>query len=360
MVTKVPAASTAGHKAAHRAGGATSGNSKELSPTQAAAQVAGVPANQADKPLRWWERRSAKVIAMVLVVAIAVIVVMRSTKPEEFKQAFEHMNPWWFLASFAAGTLTWVGAAITMKVFAPVPIQFRRAVLVQVASSFVGVVAPAGLGSLALGIRFLVKEKMETAQAVATMILMELSQFLTSFVLVIAAIVFVGVDPHVKISWKVIAWVAGAIVVVAGAAFAVKKSRDWVIQEVKSVWSRAYPEAAWAFKHPRQLAFAILGALLQTTSFAASFMFALMAFGHPTGFFKVAAAYLVANTLGSMIPVPGGVGSVEASLTVGLTAVGIPAAVALSAAVTFRLATFYAQIPIGWVAFEYMQRKEMI
>ena len=61
-----------------------------------------------------------------------------------------------------------------------------------------------------------------------------------------------------------------------------------------------------------------------------------------------------------MIPVPGGVGPIEATLTVGMTAIGVSAAVALSAAVTFRLATFYLQIPIGWVAFEYMQRKKMI
>lgn len=307
-----------------------------------------------------WHSRVTKVVTMLLVLALAVFIVARSIKPAEFEKAFEHMNPWWFAAAFAVGTLTWVGAAITMVVFAPVKVPFRQALVTQVASSFVGVVAPAGLGSLALSIRFLTKRGMQSAQAVATMILMELSQFLTSFVLIICAIVFVGVDPDIKISWKTVGWVAAGVIVVLIIALSIKRLRHWAASEISSVWSRVRPQAIWAFKHPRQLSVAICGAVLQTASFAAAFMFSLLAFGTNVSFLKVAAAYLVANTLGSMIPVPGGVGSIEASLTVGMTAIGVSAAVALSAAITFRLATFYIQIPIGWVAFEYMNRKKMI
>lgn len=307
-----------------------------------------------------WHSKVTKVVTMLITVAIAVIVVARSIKPEEFEKAFEHMNPWWFLAAFAVGTLTWVGAAITMVIFAPVKVKFKDALLTQIASSFVGVVAPAGLGAMALSIRFLGKQGLQTAQAVATMILMELSQFLTSFVLIICAIVFVGVDPDVKISWKTVAWVAAGIVVALIIAATIKPLRHWALTELKDVWDRVHPQAVWAFKHPKQLTIAICGAVLQTASFAGAFMFSLLAFGTNVSFLKVAAAYLVANTLGSMIPAPGGVGSIEASLTVGMTAIGVSAAVALSAAVTFRLATFYIQIPIGWVAFEYMSRKKMI
>ena len=318
------------------------------------------PTTPTPKSQKWWQKRPAKILIAVLFVAIVVFVVSLSIKPEEFEKAFKDMQPLWFIAAFAIGTLTWVGAAIPMKVFAPIEVPFRDALLTQVASSFVGVVAPAGLGALALSIRFLTKRGMQTSQAVATMILMELSQFLTSFILVLAAIFLVGVDPDIKIPWHIVGWVAFGVLVVALLALAIPKSRNWIFTQVKSVWTKAYPQAVWAFKHPKSLGLAMFGALLQTLSFAGAFMFSLLAFGATVDFWKVGAAYLVSNTLGSMIPVPGGVGSIEATLTVGMTAIGVSAAVALSAAVTFRLATFYLQIPIGWVAFEYMQRKKMI
>ena len=115
------------------------------------------PTTPTPKSQKWWQKRPAKILIAVLFVAIVVFVVSRSIKPEEFEKAFKDMQPLWFIAAFAIGTLTWVGAAIPMKVFAPIKVPFRDALLTQVASSFVGVVAPAGLGALALSIRFLTK-----------------------------------------------------------------------------------------------------------------------------------------------------------------------------------------------------------
>lgn len=316
--------------------------------------------NNVSKLKKWWSSRTTQVITMVLVVGLVVYIVSRTIKPEEFKQAFAHMNPWWFAVALLVGTISWVGAAITMSVFTPIKVPFKDVLLVQVASSFVGVVAPSGLGSFALSVRFLVKQKMDTAQAVATMVLMELAQFITSAVLVLGAAFFVGIHPDIKIKWDVVGWILTGIVVVVFVVLAIKKAREWVIQKVLAVWKRVRPQAIWALHHPRQLSIAIGGSVLQTASFAGAFMCSLLAFGVKVDFLKVAAAYLVANTLGSMIPVPGGVGSIEATLTVGMTAIGVSAAVALSAAVVFRLATFYLQIPIGWVAFQWMRHKDLI
>ena len=244
------------------------------------------PTTPTPKSQKWWQKRPAQILIAVIFVAIVVFVVSRSIKPEEFEKAFKDMQPLWFIAAFAIGTLTWVGAAIPMKVFAPIKVPFRDALLTQVASSFVGVVAPAGLGALALSIRFLVKRGMQTSQAVATMILMELSQFLTSFILVLAAIFLVGVDPDIRIPWHIVGWVAFGVLVVALLALAIPQSRKWIFTQVKSVWTKAYPQAVWAFKHPKSLGLAMFGALLQTLSFAGSFMFSLLAFGATVDFWK--------------------------------------------------------------------------
>lgn len=48
-----------------------------------------------------------------------------------------------------------------------------------------------------------------------------------------------------------------------------------------------------------------------------------------------------ASVLSSLVPVPGGIGAAEASLSAGLIAVGVDESTALAIAITQRLCTFY-------------------
>ena len=52
-----------------------------------------------------------------------------------------------------------------------------------------------------------------------------------------------------------------------------------------------------------------------------------------------------------------GLGAVEAALTAGLTAAGVPGAVAVSAVLLFRLLTFWVPVPLGWAALNFLERK---
>ena len=47
----------------------------------------------------------------------------------------------------------------------------------------------------------------------------------------------------------------------------------------------------------------------------------------------------------------------EAALTAGLTAAGVPGAVAVSAVLLFRLLTFWVPVPFGWAALNFLERK---
>ena len=57
---------------------------------------------------------------------------------------------------------------------------------------------------------------------------------------------------------------------------------------------------------------------------------------------------------------PGGLGAVEAALTAGLTAAGVPGAAAASAVLLFRLLTFWLPIPFGWGALKYLERQQAL
>ena len=67
--------------------------------------------------------------------------------------------------------------------------------------------------------------------------------------------------------------------------------------------------------------------------------------------------FLAGNALGSAAPTPGGVGAVEAALTVGLIAAGLPKEAAAPAVLLFRLLTFWLPVLPGWLAFNHLTRK---
>ena len=106
---------------------------------------------------------------------------------------------------------------------------------------------------------------------------------------------------------------------------------------------------------PRKLTEAFVGAVLLNGFYIAALYFAVQAFHGDVGLDAVAVVYLVGMAVGSAAPTPGGIGAVEAALSAGLTSAGMPGSVALSAALLFRIATFWLPVPAGALALRYLQ-----
>jgi uncharacterized membrane protein YbhN (UPF0104 family) len=51
---------------------------------------------------------------------------------------------------------------------------------------------------------------------------------------------------------------------------------------------------------------------------------------------------------------------VEVALSTGLAAAGMASAAAVSAVLLFRLATFWLPVPVGWIAFQWLQHRDAI
>jgi uncharacterized protein (TIRG00374 family) len=66
---------------------------------------------------------------------------------------------------------------------------------------------------------------------------------------------------------------------------------------------------------------------------------------------------LVASALAGLIPVPGGVGAAEATLTAGLVAFGVDQSTAFAIAVTHRLCTNYLPPIWGYFSLQWLRRK---
>jgi glycosyltransferase 2 family protein len=115
-------------------------------------------------------------------------------------------------------------------------------------------------------------------------------------------------------------------------------------------------------QRPAKLAEGIGGALVLTFAYILCLDVSVRAVGVTHApFFAIAVVYLTGNALGSIVPTPGGLGAVELALSGGLTTIAhVPGAYALSAVLLFRLITFWLPVPVGWVALNYLQRKDAI
>jgi uncharacterized protein (TIRG00374 family) len=113
-------------------------------------------------------------------------------------------------------------------------------------------------------------------------------------------------------------------------------------------------------QRPQKLITGIGGILLLTFCFVMCLDASVRAFGDGSASLSIASVavvFLAGNALGSAAPTPGGVGAVEASLTLGLIAVGLPKEVAAPAVLLYRLLTLWLPVLPGWLAFNHLSRR---
>ena len=120
------------------------------------------------------------------------------------------------------------------------------------------------------------------------------------------------------------------------------------------------PRLLAVVQQPRKLAEGVGGTLLLTTAYILGLDACTRALGGSVPIASVAVVYLTGAALGSAVPTPGGLGAVEAALSAGLTAAGLPGEISVGAVLLFRTLTFWLPVPVGWGAFNYLERHEYL
>ncbi|PFG44692.1 uncharacterized protein (TIRG00374 family) [Isoptericola jiangsuensis] len=298
--------------------------------------------------------RTVITLTLSIVVVTALVTTMNL---DEISAAVAAANPWWVVASFLLGAITWFGAALTFVAFSPERLPLGRATLTQMAGSFVSLAAPAGIGPAALNLRMLTRRGVSTPMAVATVALVQVSQFVVTVVLLVVLSIFTGSGGLIELpSITVLLTIAGVAVAVV-ATLLVPAIRRWVWEKTRPTLEQVWPRLSQMLGQPARLALGLGGNVVMSLGYVLAFDAALAAFGQSLNLIDVAVVYLVGNALGALVPTPGGLGGVEAALTAGLTAAGVPASIALSTTILFRLVTYWGRVPFGWAAMRYLERK---
>lgn len=267
----------------------------------------------------------------------------------------------WGILIILLSALTYAGAALELTGFVPERLDPVRTFLAQIAGSFVTLVTPAAVGGVALNIRYLRKAGVSPADAGSSV---GVSQIIAFGLHLIMLVIFVTLTRTVsKDSLRPPGWVwiaLAALAVVVLVAMAIPPSRRLLRSRLAPALGQIIPRLLDIAQRPAKLAQGIGGALLVTAAYIFCLDASVLALGGSAALASVAVVYLTGSAIGSAVPTPGGIGAVEAALSAGLTAAGLPGAKAVSAVLLFRLATFWLPVPIGWVSLTYLQRKDAL
>ena len=102
------------------------------------------------------------------------------------------------------------------------------------------------------------------------------------------------------------------------------------------------------------------GSALITLAYIGGLVASVQAFGGHAGIAEIGAVYLGAAVIAAASPTPGGLGAIEAALVAGLTGIGVPPGPAVSAVLTYRLATYWLPVIPGWAAWRLLQRQDYV
>jgi glycosyltransferase 2 family protein len=227
-------------------------------------------------------------------------------------------------------------------------VPYGPAVVMQYAVAFTNLVAPSGVASGLMNIRFLQKQGTPISVPTSSGVLLGLSGTIASFLLFVLTAFVVGQEASISEAGgdgdgQVILIVVFLVSLLIGIVVLIPRLRrtareKWwppIAQGFRNIWS--------VLSTPRKLVMVLGGAVGAQLLYSLALGAALAAYGAggELSFAELVFINTSASFLASLTPVPGGMGVTEAALIAGLTAFGISGDIASAAVITQRLFTTY-------------------
>ena len=303
--------------------------------------------------------RSAKWLGVAVAVGFALhIVVPVVGDAGEIFDTIRTASPGWLLIASLASALTYLFAAYGVRAALGAPMPLGTVGEAQLAASAAILFAPAGLGGLALNERFFERGGLARSEVVAGLTVNTLVALLVHVSGMVVLSLAFGFRLPTPADTSVRYVFDGAVVVAVVSGFvlwALPQSRRVLRPIVAAL--RALPTIA---RNWRRLFGVAAAALAVNVAYAASLQASLAAFGAAPGFGHTMLVYLVAATIGTVTPTPGGLGGTEFALVAGLSRVGASQPQAVAAALAFRLVTFWIPVIPGLVALRRLRARGLL
>ncbi len=316
----------------------------------------------ADPELERIERVRPRTVVTVIALTVAFYILLpqladlRSTA-DAFVQADWAWAPWIIagsVASYAFAAISFVGAV-------PSTVPYLGALRQEVAGSFVSLIAPASSGGIAMGVRFLQRSGIDSASAAASVALNTLAGFLVHLALLLVAVLWGGSTTVGEFSLPDATWVLAIVAVVLsgiGLSLLHRGLRERVLGPLREAVRSAASSLGAVLTNPVRVLQLLGGSMGVTLSYLVAMVAAVEAFGAGPTVLQIAVGYLLASAFAAVAPTPGGLGAFEAAMITALTGYGMSTGAAVSATLSFRLATYWLPILPGWFSFTWMQHHD--
>lgn len=309
--------------------------------------------------------RLARVRPRTLVMIVAATLAFYSLLPQfgnlgDTVDAFGSIEWGWVPALLAAAAVYFVFATISFLGSVAQPMPIAASARSQVATAFAQLVGPATAGKMALAGRFLQRNGLTAAEASASVALNTVAGVVTHLLLMAGFFAWAGGADVGGISLPSFGTLLLVGVIAIGLvilALAIPPVRRAVIRPVIDGLRAAAGYVAAVVRSPVRVVALLGGSSLITLSYLVALVFSVEAFGGGIAIAQIGAAYLGAAAIANIAPTPGGLGPLEAAMIAALTGFGLEAGIAISAVLTFRLATFWLPIVPGWITFMWMERR---
>ncbi|MDJ0412261.1 lysylphosphatidylglycerol synthase transmembrane domain-containing protein [Rhodococcoides fascians] len=304
-----------------------------------------------------------QIISLVLLIGLVYVAYPFISAVPAFVVELGSVDWWWALLGLAVSALTYLGAGAALWACAFGKVSFRNLTIMQVANTFAATTTPAGVGGLALSVRFLQKGGLGTVRATAAVALQQSVQVITHVSLLIFFSVVAGTSSglsNMVPGNTVLYLIAGVAFGVVGTFMFVPKLRLWLKVAVRPQVAEVLTELGELARDPKRFSIIILGCAATTLGAALALWASVEAFGGGTTFVTVTVVTMIGGTLASAAPTPGGVGAVEAALIGGLAAFGLPASIAVPSVLLYRVLTCWLPVFLGWPTLRWLTKHDMV
>ncbi len=316
------------------------------------------------------QRVSVSNILMAAGAILGVYLLIGQLSEVDFATVFDDAQWVWVPVIALFSQLPQIGNSIAMLGSVHQPMPLRPVVGVNFANQFTGLVG-GSVANAALNIRFFQRQGMTAAVAVSSGVLVSVAAAVVQATLVVVGLLVVG-DTF---SWSgsgdsgssdgssgsqtfITVLIVVAVVVVV--AVFVPRIRRRIGQVLVPQLHAARDNLAAIVKDPRKGMQLFGGNFVSQLFFALTLWAALECYGESLGILQLIVINSFASVLGGIMPVPGGMGVIEAGLIGGFTAAGVPEDQAVAATFTARLFTAYLPPIWGWFALQWLRRSEYV
>jgi glycosyltransferase 2 family protein len=270
-----------------------------------------------------------------------------------------HAEPAWLLTGLLVTTSGFVPEAISLRGGVATPLPLLPCVVFKSALKFVNLTVPGSAGTVAATIRFVQRMGGSVAEAVASGAVDDVAEKLVQILLVLVMLPFVhdsvdNVDIHVSTPDGRLVSAIVAVLVASGLVI-------WLVPTVNRKIVPPVREGVSALRfvlrdrHKRLELFG--GNAAGELTFALSLGAVCHAYGVGLSVAELIVINVGASLLAGLIPVPGGVGAAEATLTAGLVAFGVDESTAFAIAITQRLCTQYLPPIWGYFSLRWLEKR---